>query len=267
MLVRVKLFLRDLLPDARQVPVKYWFSRASGTLEREMKLLELIAAGGDRVIDVGGNRGVYAYRLWQLGATVEVFEPNPVCHRVLQAWAADKPEITIHSTALSSQSGAGTLHIPFDARGIEHDASATIEGMGFAQSRPVPVALRTLDSFGFSEVRLIKIDVEGHEYGVIAGAAATLASSRPALLVEIEQRHSERPIGEVFDKITSYGYQGFFLQHGRLNALENFAITRHQSMSDFGAPGDSYINNFLFLHQSLIAAGDYHALLQGHRRG
>jgi FkbM family methyltransferase len=259
------LYLRDLLPDATQVPVKYWFSRACGTLEREMKLLELIAAGGDRVIDVGGNRGVYAYRLWQLGTRIEVFEPNPVCQRVLQAWAAGKPEIAIHATALSSHPGAGTLTIPVDDRGIEHDASATIEGAGFAQSRNVAVPLRTLDSFDFREVRLIKIDVEGHEYGVIEGAAATLASSRPALLVEIEQRHSARPIGAVFDKITSYGYQGFFLEQGRLNTLEKFDLTRHQAMSDFGVSRDAYINNFLFLHQSPVAAGDYDVLFQAYR--
>ena len=176
-----------------------------------MKFLTLLVRQDDVAIDIGGNRGVYAYQLWRLGASVEVFEPNPICFSVLESWAVGKPGVHLHSVALSSRAGSANLHIPIDGAGVEHDASASIEQTGFAQTRDQLVSLQTLDSYRFENVALIKIDVEGHEYAVLDGASATLTSSRPALLVEIEQRHSGRPISEVFDKVQSYGYQGFFL--------------------------------------------------------
>lgn len=47
------------------------------------------------------------------------------------------------------------------------------------------VELRTLDSFGFDNVSLIKIDVEGYENEVLAGATQLIRASRPVILIEI----------------------------------------------------------------------------------
>src|SRR6266568_3035020 len=50
------------------------------------------------------------------------------------------------------------------------------------------VEVRTLDSFEFSDVAMIKIDVEGHEEAVVAGAEETIRRCRPSLLIESEER-------------------------------------------------------------------------------
>jgi FkbM family methyltransferase len=259
----MKTHLRNLLPKRYQVPAKYWYGKLHGTLEAEMNLLDSIVRSHDKVIDIGGNRGIYAYRLWRLGAKVEVFEPNPTCYAVLSAWAAGKPDVSLHSVALSNHEGSANLHIPIDESGVEHDASASIENAGFAHARDQLVPLRTLDSYGFEGLNLIKIDVEGHEYGVIEGAEVTLASSKPALLVEIEQRHNGRPIGEVFEKILGHGYQGFFLGKDGLTSLAHFDVTHDQSMENFGESKGPYINNFLFLHRDRLADGEYVSLVDG----
>ena len=120
LLQKLKSSARDLLPARLQVPAKYWFSRFNGTAEPEMAMLPALVRAGDRVIDIGGNRGIYAYRLAKLGARIDVFEPNPTCLAVLHPWAASVPGVTIHATALSSHSGEATLHIPRDASGVEH---------------------------------------------------------------------------------------------------------------------------------------------------
>ena len=49
----------------------------------------------------------------------------------------------------------------------------------------------------------------------------------------------------------------------RLQALANFDVTRHQSMTQFRTEGGEYFNNFLFLHRARLAAGDYGALVDG----
>jgi len=262
MSVGLKQFLRDLLPKKYQVAIKYWNDWLRGTLEEEMKLLELIVRRNDSVVDVGGNRGTYSYQLWRLGARVEVFEPNPVCSNILSAWAVGKSAVHVHNVALSKCSGNANLHIPIDGSGIEHDASASIESTGFLHARDQMVSLQTLDSFQFENVRLIKIDVEGHEFSVIEGAERTITLSWPVLLVEIEQRHLNGPISVVFDKILAHGYCGFFMVGGKLITLEKFEVARHQPMENFGGSKSGYINNFLFLHQERLANGEYISLFK-----
>ncbi len=258
---RLKTTIRDLIPSKHQVFLKYWYSFARGYLEQEMELLGLMVRAGDHVVDVGGNWGAYAYRLARLGARVEVFEPNPACSRVLKTWSSRRPGVTVHSLALSSQAGTVPLSIPVDDEGVEHDASASVDGRMTDGARIETVAMKPLDSYAFADVQLIKIDVEGHEYSVLEGAKATLRASHPALLVEIEQRHLARPIGEVFALVVDQGYRGFFLQDGKLVPLQQFDVERDQAIGDLGGGHGAYHNNFLFLHAERLDRGDYAALV------
>ncbi len=258
----IKSLLRDLLPKKYQVPAKYWYRSLRGGLEKELDILFLIVQKQSRTIDIGGNRGTYAYCLWRLRAKLEVFEPNPKCNSILSAWSSGKPDVNIHPVALSDSSGQANLHIPIDESGEEHDASASIEHAEFDNARDELVSLKTLDSYHFDNVSFIKIDVEGHEHKVIQGAAATISTSHPALLVEIEQRHHSRSINEIFDKIIELGYQGFYLDGEELMALKNFDVECHQSKNNFDDRKERYLNNFLFLHQDRLKNGEYTELMK-----
>jgi hypothetical protein len=152
------------------------------------------------------------------------------------------------------------LHIPVDGRGIEHDASATIEAGSHARARHLDVELRPLDSFGFTDCSVIKIDVEGHETSVIEGARKTIAASHPALIVEIEQRHNSRPIEHILGDLEGLGYRGFFLDEGQLLPLKRLNLERHQSKAAFAVGPGAYINNFLFLGAARTDRGDYERL-------
>ena len=154
-----------------------------------MLLLSKLVNAEDRVIDIGGNWGIYAYALSALGSRLAVFEPNPQCFRALNSWASGKKNVDVYAVALSSQHGQGLLHIPVDVTGQEHDASASLESRRDEATRCVEVEITTLDSFGFQDVKFIKIDVEGHELDVLKGATKTIASSMPVMLIEIEQRY------------------------------------------------------------------------------
>lgn len=253
----LKQWLRDLVPAKLQVPVKYVINDWRGQLEKELQLLRWLVSPDGRAIDVGGNRGVYAYALWRLGARVEVFEPNSECAKVLAAWAAGKPSVALHTVALSDTAGTGELYIPVDVSGVEHDASASLEHSNFASLRNESVALHTLDSFAFENVAFVKIDVEGHELNVLRGAENLLRTQRPSVLVEIEQRHCRWPIDKVFGLLTGWGFQGFFLDAGRLQPLTSFDLERDQQLEDLANQRGRYINNFLFLHQDRLQQGDY----------
>ena len=257
---RLKILLRDAIPERWQVPLKYWVDRLRGTIEPEMALLPMLVRKGERAIDVGANRGTYAIRLGQLGTRVEMFECNPVCLRVIKQWATGQENLTVHATALSSAQGEAQLHVPVDAKGVAHDASGSIENTVLGAAELVAVPMKTLDSFGFTDAALIKIDVEGHEGAVIEGAAQTIAASKPALIVEIEQRHLPRPITDVFRDIVAMGYDGWYLDAAKLVPVNSFDLARDQAPGALGLPGARYINNFLFLCPVKFAEGHYPGL-------
>ena len=258
----MKTWLRDALPTNLQVPIKYWINGMRGQLEDELELLPHLVQPGDKVVDIGGNRGIYAYSLWRLGAHVEIFEPNPSCAAVLQSWAKDKKNIQVNTVALSDRAGSAYLHIPVDSSiGVEHDSSASLEHDDFKESRDELVPLQTLDSFSFDKVTFIKIDVEGHEFNVLQGAENTFRLFRPALLVEIEQRHSPRPVNEVFELLIKWGYQGYYFYSDEMVPLDCFDLEFDQNMVSLPNGKKHYINNFLFLHQEKIDMGKYENLL------
>ena len=165
----LKAFAKRTLPAKHLVRAHYAFQKLRDQLEPEIALIRDFIEPGHRVVDVGANQGIYAYHCWRLGARVEVFEPNPICLSTLSAWAVGKRAITVHPVALSNREGFADLAIPVDELGVEHDASASLEHGAQGRARYERVPLRTLDSFEFDHVRLIKIDVEGHEAAVIAG--------------------------------------------------------------------------------------------------
>lgn len=256
-LAQIKGLVRDRLPARWQVPAKHLFLKAAGGLEAELALLPLLIRPGERALDIGANYGTYALTLARLGARVDLFEPNPAIAAVLAAWARGRSGVAVHELALSDRTGTAELVIPADG-GVEHDSSAALAGGAVAQGRRVAVPLAPLDSMGITDAALIKIDVEGHEDAVLRGAAATIAASSPALIVEIEQRHIARPISEAFAEAQAMGYRGWFLCSGALLPLGAFDPIQHQQ---FGAPGRPYCNNFIFLAESRIAKGEYAGLL------
>lgn len=256
-IAQIKSILRDRLPPRWQVPVKHLFLKATGGLEAELDLLALLIGPGERALDIGANYGTYALTLARLGARVDLFEPNPAIAAVLAAWARGKSGVAVHALALSDRSGTAELVIPGEG-GVEHDSSAALAGGAVASGRRIAVPLAPLDSLAIRDAALIKIDVEGHEDAVLRGAAATIAASSPALIVEIEQRHIARPIAEAFADILAHDYRGWFLCGGALLPLARFDAAEHQC---FGAAGRPYCNNFIFLAEARIARGDYARLL------
>lgn len=254
---RAKSLIRDGMPASWRVPMKFWHASLARTIEPEMALLPMLVTRGGHAVDVGGNFGLYAHVLARLGVRVDVFEPNPRCLVALNAWAERRESVRVHPYALSAAPGRAELAIPIEGNGVEHDAAASLERREGAAIRAETVELRTLDNFGFTDIQLIKIDVEGHEEQVLAGAQVTIAASRPALLVEIEQRHRSQPITEMFGRMMSMGYTGFFLLDGELVGLERFDVAEHQSVAAFTTRAAVYHNNFLFLADERIAVGDY----------
>lgn len=159
-------------------------------------------------VDVGANNGVTTCIMAGLFSKVHAFEANPVLCKDLETVAPANVEV--HGVALSSNAGEAVLTVPISA-GVTLSGWGSVEAPlldHFESSSRIPVRADTLDSFGFTHVDLLKIDVEGHEMAVLAGAAETIRRCCPWLIIESVGEVSER----VRELVLSLGYQETTLQ-------------------------------------------------------
>lgn len=192
--------------------------------EAELKLLPQLVARDKIAIDIGANKGVYAHVLSKLCRGVEAFEPNPKIYRILTRYLP--PNVTPHHVAVSDRAGTAELVIPARSTGGYSNQGASLNPMkkttaphGFGT---FAVEARTLDSYAFTNVGFIKIDVEGFEEAVLRGGAETLKRERPTILLELEERHTGRPIEDSLRDLTALGFTAWFLRDGALRPLSDF---------------------------------------------
>ena len=158
-----------------------WMSGSAERAVQEALLAHL--RRGDTFVDAGASIGFFSLlgaRIVGADGRVVAFEPQPAAAESIRENAELNGfgNITVVDAALSS-----------------HTGDALLEGVGEATARvttqstngAVRVQCLTLDGFlaeRHLRPALVKIDVEGHETGVVDGMAETLASDRPALIVE-----------------------------------------------------------------------------------
>jgi FkbM family methyltransferase len=167
----------------------------------------------DVFVDVGANLGYYTLMARQQGKPVVAFEPqaqNLHClysNLIANDW---QDGVEVFPLALAETPGILTLY------GASGPSASLVKGWaGYSSRFQQSVAVSTLDHIlggRFAGCRLlIKIDVEGAEYGVLRGAVATLSRMpRPAWLVEIclnEYHPSGNPdFRAIFDIFCDHGY-------------------------------------------------------------
>lgn len=165
------------------------------------------------VLDIGMNIGMNTIEYATWAQTVHGFEPVPTTYQIAldnialnqnhqdpaigwwkdatTQWASLLPSgnIQTHNVALGPQSGTVEMHIKKNDghNRVSNDGYTTPTGKAVKANtgyQRVSVPQVTLDSYGFTDVDIIKIDVEGYELNVLQGADATIAANRPIVQVE-----------------------------------------------------------------------------------
>ena len=82
---------------------------------------------------------------------------------------------------------------------------------------------------------------------VLEGAKNTLRNNKPIIIIEIEQRHLKIQINTVFDKISNYNYEIFYLEKNTLTPIKKFKYEINQKPFINNTLSKNYINNFILI--------------------
>ncbi|MDO8606115.1 MAG: FkbM family methyltransferase [Phaeospirillum sp.] len=167
--------------------------------EGEVDLFRQLVRLGDTVVEAGANIGALTLPLARLvggGGQVLAFEPQRAIHGILVTNLTLNGQEQVWAERVALGAEAGEIRVPLlPLKAVTNFGGVSLGG-DLGESCPV----RTLDSYRLDTLRLIKIDVEGAEVGVIAGAAATIRRLRPALYVENDRlEHSKTLIAAILD--------------------------------------------------------------------
>jgi FkbM family methyltransferase len=230
----------------------------------EAKLLRSIGVK-PAMLDIGANNGTYSSLLEDIvgSRNLYLFEPLPHLHARLRRLFK---QAHVFDLGLSNSTGTQIIRVPY-IDGKRFDTRATFN----AHSEPhqtgadeIPVQFSCLDTIAqnieFDSIGFMKIDVEGHELAVLEGATETIRRHKPLLLIEIEARHHQFPIAEIFSKLEGMGYRGHYIDPGAFSLLDvaGFDAQRDQNQDDLVARRfGRYLNNFFFVpeadQQSFVA--------------
>jgi FkbM family methyltransferase len=249
LVVRVEHGVMRRMPAGMALVANAWLHRRIG--EPEIRELPRLVAKGSIAVDVGAHFGTYSYPLSRLvGNRGQVMSIEPVAEDAARLELAAhqlRLPIRVYPCALSSCSGTAELLVP-DLYGRQKTALSSLESHESAGEKRTVQTRRLDDLLESSDkpVSFIKIDVEGHELAVLQGAVETIRRHKPNLLIEIDHRFHPDSGPTTFQKVTSLGYHGEFLNAtGQRRPISEFDPDVHQHPShDVLSP--EYIGNFIF---------------------
>lgn len=134
------------------------------------------------VFDVGANQGDFARAVVKILNTrvkIHCFEPSPTTFRILEKTLHANPNIQLHNLGLSERQEEATLYLDKEGSGCASLYRRNL-GQGLVMALTEQVRLRGLDEFcaesGIDHIHYLKLDVEGHELGVLRGASRMISA-------------------------------------------------------------------------------------------
>lgn len=181
--------------------------------EPEFRRLSEWLGPGDTALDIGANFGSYTLRMSELvGDTGHVFsfEPVPQTFAMLTRALTTRGCINVCALnlACSNVNGYVTMSIPDDPLTGEDLYRASISKTGPALLRICGSRIDDLP-LPLEELKVVKIDAEGHDAQVIDGMWTTISKLMPVLIIE-------HPSSELSRRLTGLGYS-----HSRQSASPN----------------------------------------------
>lgn len=208
-LIDLALYLQQFEPDVR------------ATIRRLTK-------PGMTVLDIGANIGAHTLLFSSLvGPTgrVVAFEPTDFAYAKLQKNLSLNPALRVEVVHLALADRTSSQQ--------QVDFRASWQTNGGRTNGSSTVDMVRLDEWseaqGLLRVDVIKLDVDGYEYPVIAGGMATIARTRPTFIIEATGLHFSDAARNPFEVLRSLGYHLWNLEGQEMWTFERVRdmLSRH----------------------------------------
>jgi FkbM family methyltransferase len=209
--------------------------------EGEIDLFRQVVEPGSVVVEVGANIGTHTLffaRQVGLEGAVIAFEPQRVVFQSLCANMALNSVTNAQCFQKAVGAELGKIPVPV----LDYSRENNYGGLSLESGRQgEPTPLVTIDSLKLSRCTLLKVDVEGMEGKVLAGAANTIAKCRPILYVENDRREKADALVRFIDGL---GYSMYWHLPPLFNP-DNF-LKNPQNVF-----GDTISMNMVCIHKSI----------------
>jgi FkbM family methyltransferase len=232
----------------------FWNGLGNGYEGTSLQVWRRLAPHASVILDVGANTGIYALVARCVNPTANIIALEPVeriFRRLQRNIELNGGNITAEQIAASDMTGEAIIY----DRPEDHELTASLDplmvqycgGGGVEYTVPTKRLDDLLSSAGFSNIDLIKIDVELFEPQVLIGMGAFLSNCKPALIVEILNEEVARRVDDITRDL---GYKVFRIVEKRgLVAADVVEVT------------DLKERNYLFVREDVVKAANIHDFL------
>ena len=172
-----------------------------------LELFSKYAVPGSTALDIGAHIGSLTLPLARSvgpDGIVYAFEPQKKIYREL----VKNLELNSVNNAVPLRFAVGAQHLVIEMTPTQGRDGTMQVGAGGDKAE-----MRSIDSFVFSNVSMMKIDVEGYELPVLKGARRTIRKWHPAILIEIPGFYHYKTL-PAKQKEQIDGVRSFFEQNG-----------------------------------------------------
>ena len=145
-----------------------------------VKLFKKYVKKDDVVVDVGAYIGLHTIELSKLSKKVYSFEPQPLISACVRKTLNSMKINNVDHYHMAIGNDTGWTHIHSN-----NDGDASLRGIRDAKfNQSFKCKIDKLENIVKEKISLIKIDVEGSEFDVLAGAVDLIEEHKPIIIIE-----------------------------------------------------------------------------------
>lgn len=155
-------------------------------------------------LDIGANIGNHSLYFSRYFEKVLSFEPNPFIFSLLRINSKLVNNIDCYNVGCSNESGKAYLNTV-----TKNLAGSFVTAESAPESNEIELIV--LDNLleDLDNIKLLKIDVEGHEYKALSGAKNLIKRNKPIILFEQQKEEIKDNSSPTIDLLRGLGYKKF----------------------------------------------------------
>ena len=212
--------LNDQFISTQIINKKNWEHEEVNLLKSLLEDIRKQRGDGVVFLDCGANFGVFTIEIakqMQNWGDVYAFEPQKQIYNAMCGTLALNNLLNVTTENIALGSYVGKIQVPIFDYSIKQNfgglelnkdvSSIKVDGKKVENTTMDEVTIRTLDSFKFERVDLIKIDVEGMELDILKGSSLILKNLKPILFYEHQKQHRKSDAELIKEYLITYDYK------------------------------------------------------------